>query len=144
MSVEIVEMTVADYDEAWALWSAAEGIGLHPQDVDSRQGISAYLERNPGMSFVARDAGRLVGVVLCGTDGRRGYLSHLVVAANHRQRGLGGRLVHRCLAKLKEMGITRCNLFVFDRNTSAQAFWKKMGWKFYDEFGVKAMSRDVE
>jgi ribosomal protein S18 acetylase RimI-like enzyme len=143
MSVEISEMSIADYDEVSALWKASEGLGIHLDDVDSRQGVSRYLEHNSGLSYVARDAGRLVGVVLCGTDGRRGYLNHLVVAASHRRRGLGGRLVRRCLAALKEMGITRCNSFVFARNTVALKFWQKMGWQFFDEFGVKAMSRDV-
>ena len=41
-------------------------------DADTQEGIDAYLRHNPGLSFVARDVGQLVGAVLCGHDGRRG------------------------------------------------------------------------
>ncbi len=143
MSIKISEMSAADYDDVLTLWQATEGLGLHLDDIDSRQGISHYLDRNPGMSYVARDSGKLVGTVLCGTDGRRGYLNHLVVAANHRRQGLGGRLVRRCLVVLKDRGITRCNLFVFARNRVALKFWRKMGWRFYEEFDIKVMTREV-
>ena len=60
MDANLCEMKVEDYDEVAAIWRAAEGIGLH-DDVDSREGIAAYLARNPGTSQVARHAGRIIG-----------------------------------------------------------------------------------
>lgn len=144
MNIEIAEMTIADYDEVFALWNDAEGLGLHRDDCDSREGIGRYLEHNAGMSFVARHGERLVAAVLCGTDGRRGYLNHLAVAPSHRRRGIGTALVRRCIAVLKQMGISRCNLFVFAANEASVAFWRKLAWRLYDDFGVKAMSLKIE
>jgi N-acetylglutamate synthase len=119
-------MTLADYDQAFALWQACEGIGL--TTADSCDGIRAYLGRNPGLSFVARDQGCLVGTVLCGHDGRRGYLHHLAVAPSHRGQGLGRALVAGCLAKLAAAGIDRCHLWARANNREGQAFWRTIGW----------------
>ena len=89
--VKFYEMTIQDYSEAYDLWKTSEGIGL--SDADTQQAIQRYLNHNPGMSFVARVDGKLVGAVLSGTDGRRGYLHHLAVAKPFRKSGVGRQLV---------------------------------------------------
>jgi hypothetical protein len=77
------DFALADYDTVLALWRSCEGIGL--SDSDTREAIATYLARNPGLSLVATDAdGVIVGAVLGGHDGRRGYLHHLAVAPAHR------------------------------------------------------------
>ncbi len=127
MEITLCEMKPDDYDEVAALWRASEGIGLH-DDVDSRQGITTYLDRNPGTSHVARHAGRIVGAVLCGHDGRRGYLHHLAVAVPWRRKGVGRALVEACLRKLAAAGIPKCNIFLFADNAQGESFWKHNGW----------------
>ena len=103
----IREMTSEDYDAVYALWQATEGLGL--SDADSREAIARYLERNPGLSFIAVENEELLGTVLCGHDGRRGYLHHLAVARSHRGQGLGRRLAQRALAAHKlYISITKC------------------------------------
>jgi ribosomal protein S18 acetylase RimI-like enzyme len=89
---------------------------------------ASYLERNPGMSFVARHGTEPVGAVLCGHDGRRGYLHHLAVAPPHRKHGLGRRLVAACLAELKRLRIRKCNIFLFADNAAGGRFWRRRGW----------------
>jgi ribosomal protein S18 acetylase RimI-like enzyme len=79
--------------------------------------------------------------VLCGTDGRRGYLHHLAVAAECRGRGIGGALAERCLAALAERGIVKCHIFVFAPNVLARNFWTKHGWKLRDDLVI--MSKDT-
>jgi len=74
MSIVIGEMTIQDYDEVLALWRTSEGVGL--SDADLEEGAAGFLDRNPGLSFVARDGEHLMGAVLCGHDGRRGYIHH--------------------------------------------------------------------
>jgi ribosomal protein S18 acetylase RimI-like enzyme len=126
MSVLIQEMTVQDYDKVRALWQESEGIEL--SEVDSKDDIARFLERDPGLSFVARDNGQLVGVVLCSHDGRRGYIDQLAVRKSHRRQGIGKELVVRCLYNLMRIGIHKCHLFVLEDNQDAIAFWKKLGW----------------
>lgn len=131
MQYEIRQMQIDDYDAVHALWQASEGVGL--SDADSRAGIANYLQRNPGMSFVALAQGTIIGAVLCGHDGRRGYLHHLAVASSHRRQGIGKELVECCLAALQAIGIAKCNLFLFGRNQDGAAFWECTGWSRRDD-----------
>lgn len=126
MSVVIREMTIHDYEEVLVLWQTSEGVGL--SDADSEQSIASYLHRNPGLSFVASDGQHLVGAVLCGHDGRRGYIHHLAVSKSHRRQALGRALVDRCLSALRRDGIAKCHIFVFADNRDTIGFWKGIGW----------------
>jgi len=126
-------MLAADYAEVVALWRASEGIGL--TESDSEPGVAAYLARNPDMSAVACDASeRIVGAVLCGHDGRRGYLHHLAVTRGLRRSGIGAALVAHCFARLGEAGIPKCNIFLFPDNAVGEAFWLRQGWYRPDWF----------
>jgi N-acetylglutamate synthase len=129
--IEIVSFQPPDYDAVMALWRATEGLTL--RDVDSREGITRYLARNPGLSFVARDGGQLVGAVLAGTDGRRGYLQHLAVAPSHRRRGVGRALAERAVEALEALGIAKCHLMVRQDNAQARLFWARLGWSDRDD-----------
>ena len=126
MGVVIQEMSIEDYDEMRELWEASEGIQV--TDIDSRESIERFLNRNAGLSFVAREDGKLVGGVLCGHDGRRGYIDHLAVRSSNRRQGVGRSLVSRCLFHLMRMGIRRWNLFVLEDNQDARSFWTHLGW----------------
>jgi ribosomal protein S18 acetylase RimI-like enzyme len=120
------EMTIADYEEVRSLWSESEGLDL--SDADSRSSIERFLERNPGLSFVVREDGQLVGAVLCGHDGRRGYIDNLAVRASHRRQGIGRMLASRCVYQLIRIGISKWNLFVREDNQAAISFWRQLGW----------------
>ena len=140
MAMNILPMTLSDYDDCFALWQATEGMGLSA--ADSRAAIGRYLERNPGMSFVARDAAdRLVGAVLCGHDGRRGMLHHLAVRADCREQGLGRALVQRCMDALQQQGIDKCHLVVFQQNAGGRVFWQRTGW--YERPELVLMSKNI-
>ena len=123
---QIRAMTIADYDGVFALWRAAEGLGLG--ESDEREAIGAYLDRNPEMSFVALSREQIIGAVLGGHDGRRGYLHHLAVTPPWRHRGIGRALVEASLARVKAAGLPKCNLFLFGHNATGRAFWLKHGW----------------
>jgi ribosomal protein S18 acetylase RimI-like enzyme len=123
----IAEMCADDYDEVLALWQRCEGVGLSPSD--SQEGVCSFLLRNPGLSLVARQDDRIVGAVLCGHDGRRGYLYHLAVAAEWRRRGLGQALVEACLTRLAAAGIPKATIVVYTHNQDGQRFWSRLGWK---------------
>ena len=124
--IDYREFTPADYDAVLAVWRAGAGVVL--REVDDRAPVERYLARNRGLSFVAVDGGQVVGAVLCGTDGRRGYLQHLAVAPAHRHRGVGRALAERAVAALAASGIDKCHLMVLQANAGARAFWAKLGW----------------
>ena len=120
-------MTTADFAAVTALWRRTDGVAQNESDTEPA--IAAFLHRNPGMSSVAvTEAGEVIGAVLCGSDGRRGYLHHLAVAPAERKRGVAARLVARCFGELAALGIAKCNLFLFTDNAAGAAFWEHDGW----------------
>ncbi len=124
-SLRVLE--IEDYDAVFALWLRSEGMGLG--DSDTRDGVEKFLRRNPGLSRVAEVDGEIVGAVLSGHDGRRGYLHHLAVDVNFQKRGIGRALIDACLTALHNEKINRCSIFVYAGNTAGRTFWKNSKWK---------------
>lgn len=119
-------MTIEDYDAVIRLWLQTEGMSV--RDADSRENIALYLDRNPDLSFVAISEGNIIGAVLVGTDGRRGYLQHLAVLPQFRGQRIGYQLISQSINALANIGIPKTHLFVYDDNLNAQKFYEKLGW----------------
>jgi putative acetyltransferase len=126
MHTSIRAMSIDDYPAVHALWAETPGIGL--SESDTRAGTEAFLRRNPDMSAVAFAEGRLVGAVLCGHDGRRGYLHHLAVARAWRRRGIARQLLAWCFRELSAQRILKCNIFLYASNHDGIGFWQHAGW----------------
>jgi N-acetylglutamate synthase len=140
MEIRISELIIDSYEKAITLWKRCEGIGL--SDADSKENIGLFLERNPGMSFVAEIDNEIVGVVLAGHDGRRGYLHHLAVSPDIRRKGIGSLLVKNSLDKLKEHGILKCHIMLFNNNMAGLKFWESIGWAYRNDICI--MSKTVD
>lgn len=126
--MNIRAMTIADYDAVYALWLSCKGMGLNNLD-DSREGIERFLKRNPETCFVAEnDIGQIIGAIMVGTDGRRGYIYHTAVSPDCRRKGIAKRLVDTALEALKKLGINKAALVVFERNLDSNAFWESVGF----------------
>ena len=128
-------MTIDDYRQAYDLWIEC-GNGLNDKD-DSREGIDKYLKRNPNTSFVAVCEGEVVGVILCGHDGRRGIIQHACVSPDHRREGIGQKLVDLALEALKEEGITKVLLVAFKKNEGGNAFWESQGFTLREDLNYR-------
>ena len=126
--IQILPMAEADYDAVRALWMTIRGFGIRALD-DSREDVVRFIRRNPTTSVVARADGRIVGAILCGSDGRQGALYHVCVAREYRRRGIGTRMVGYCMERLREMGINKVSLIAFVNNDAGNAFWNQIGWK---------------
>lgn len=123
----IREMKTEDYDGVYELWLTIQGFGIRSVD-DSREGIERFLKWNPGLSTVAEEDGKIVGAILCGSDGRRGCLYHVCVHRDYRRMGIGKTMVIRCMETLKALQINKVSLIAFTQNDIGNAFWKEMGW----------------
>ena len=125
--MQIRTMTIHDYEKVYALWMSCKNMGFNDID-DSKEGIARFLERNPNTSFVAIENDELLGIILGGHDGRRGYIYHMSVAENHRKKGIGSSLVEKCLESFKNENISKVALLVFKYNETGNAFWEKQGF----------------
>jgi ribosomal protein S18 acetylase RimI-like enzyme len=108
---------------------------------DEFSAIDLFLNKNPDTCFVAVDDGKIIGTVLGGSDGRRGYLYHLAVQKTYQKIGLGKELSEKCLSALSSKGIKKCHIFVISSNIEGYRFWEKMGWLLRKD--ILVMSKDL-
>ena len=140
MEIAVRAFVAGDIGNALNLWSGIEGLAIGESDTE--EGIARFLECNPGFSAVAvTTTGEIVGAVLCGHNGRAGFLYHLAVAPSLRRHGVGTRLAEYCLAQLEDARIRRCNIFVYTDNEAGNSFWLRNGWN--DPPDWKVLQRPV-
>ena len=134
--MQIRKMTIQDYEKVYELWMSCKNMGFNDID-DSKEGISRFLERNPNTSFVALKNENLVGIILGGHDGRRGYIYHLSVNKNFRKNGIGSSLVKNCLESFKQEKISKVALLVFKYNEAGNSFWEKQGFVLREDINYR-------
>ena len=121
-------MIVEDYDDVYRLWTLTKGMGLNNLD-DTKTGINIFLQRNPNTCFVATFHNEIIGTIISGHDGRRGYIYHTAVSEKFRKKGIGQKLVTSSLSALKTEGINKVALVVFSKNKLGNLFWEKIGFR---------------
>ncbi len=126
-TIEIRSLTIEDYESIFALWKRTPGMGLRSVD-DTREGIDKFLKRNPHTNFILTDGERAAGVILCGHDGRRAYIYHMVVDTEYRNKRYGSRLLDTVLTALKQEGINKAALVVYADNELGNGFWESKGF----------------
>lgn len=132
-------MKIQDYEKVYRLWCDTEGVGMRKLD-DSYDGIRRFLLRNPSTNFVAESKDDIVGVILSGHDGRRGYIYHMVVNKEYRRNGIGKLLLDNVLRSLKEEEINKVALVVFDKNDIGNGFWESVGFTKRDDLIYRNLS----
>ena len=134
--MQIRKMTIQDYEKVYELWMSCKNMGFNDID-DSKEGVARFLERNPSTSFVAFENENLVGIILGGHDGRRGYIYHLSVNENYRKNGIGSSLVKNCLEAFKQEKISKVALLVFKYNEVGNSFWEKQGFVLREDINYR-------
>jgi putative acetyltransferase len=136
-NIIIEEMEEKHINDVINLWKNTEGISLHKNGEDNINGIITFINRNPGLSLIAKNTkNEIVGSLLCGHDGRRGYIHHLAVDNKYRRMGIAKEMINKSLEKLKLLDIKKAALFVLKDNINAQLFYEHNCWKKEDIINV--------
>ncbi len=136
-------LTIEDYDAVFELWKRTKGMGLRSLD-DSYDGIKKFIQRNPETNFICEKNNKIVAVILCGHDGRRAYIYHAVVDNDFRKQGIGKLLVDKVVDSLKNIGIHKVALVVFEDNIVGNGFWKSIGFNRRNDLIYRDLSIDKQ
>jgi ribosomal protein S18 acetylase RimI-like enzyme len=90
--------------------------------------IERKLTVQPELFLVAENQGAVVGTVLGGFDGVRGWIHHLAVADLHRRKGVARSLMQAAEEGLKKMGCPKVNLQVRATNLAVIEFYRSLGY----------------
>lgn len=133
MSVHIRPFDLRDEDTVVALWESA---GLTRPWNDPRADIRRKLTVQPELFLVAVDGDDLVGTVMAGYDGHRGWLYYLASAETHRGRGIGRTLVAEAERLLEALGCPKVQLMVRPDNAAARGFYEALGYEPFDTWAT--------
>ncbi|CAB3746489.1 GNAT family acetyltransferase [Paraburkholderia humisilvae] len=129
--VSIRTFSESDTDQVIALWRDA-----FPEYRDATRpqrnphlSIANKLATQPELFFVAVEAGRVVGTVMAGYDGHRGWMYSLAVDSTLRRRGVGTQLVHHVEAALAARGCPKVNLQVLSAKGEIRGFYERLGYR---------------
>ena len=114
---------------------------IRPQS-DPHKDITRKMRVQPHMFLVAVVEGALVGSVMAGYEGHRGWLNYVGVAPEHRKRGIGRALIDEAERLLREAGCPKINLQVFSGNHAAMHFYRSIGFVFDDS--VSSMGKRLQ
>ena len=98
--------------------------------------IAAKMGEHPELFFVAREDARVVGTVMAGYDGHRGWIYALAVGPEHRGQGIARALMKRAEAALAALGCVKVNLQVRGGNEGVAAFYGKLGYAVEDRISM--------
>jgi len=99
-----------------------------PRNAPARM-IDGKLAHHPELLLVAEVGGLIVGAVIAGFDGVRGWIYHLAVAPAHRRCGIASRLMRAAADGLRGLGCAKINLQVRAANAAAVAFYRALGYE---------------
>lgn len=117
---------LSDHAKLTAFWKE----NYFVNEMDSLDRFKIFLEKNPGLSFLTEDGGKIIGTVLGSFDGRRGYLQKLVVDKNYRGKGVGKKLIDLAVKKLQDLGALYIPVSCDTKNLP---FYQKVGFKKNDQ-----------
>ncbi|MEM8875089.1 MAG: GNAT family acetyltransferase [Planctomycetota bacterium] len=116
---------IDDQAKVVELWHVCDLV--RPQN-DPERDIARKLEVHPELFLVAERDGEIIGSVMAGYEGHRGWINYLAVAPGQRRCGLGRQLMNEAIRRLHALGCPKVNLQVRRSNAEVVAFYKAIGF----------------
>ncbi|RZT93011.1 ribosomal protein S18 acetylase RimI-like enzyme [Advenella incenata] len=126
MQIQFRQFHPDDTEQTVALWQAC---GLTRPWNDPHKDIERKLQQEPELFIVAERDGLLLGSVMAGYDGHRGWIYYLSVLPQYQSQGLGKKLVQQAEQRLRSKGCPKIQLMIRLDNSSVQDFYRALGYE---------------
>ncbi|MEE9376545.1 MAG: GNAT family N-acetyltransferase [Candidatus Lokiarchaeia archaeon] len=128
--MKIEKFTIELYEEIVMLWRKA---GINIGSSDTREELERVLQRNPNLFLIGKLDNKVIGVVIGGFDGRRGYVHHLAVDPDYQKKGYGKMIMDELIEKFRKIGVHKIHLFIEKYNKNVVEFYRHLGWDIRDD-----------
>lgn len=139
--MKIEKFAIENYDEIIRLWRKVD---LTITSSDSKEEVERMLQLNPDLFLIGKIDEKIIGVVMGGFDGRRGYVHHLAIDPKYQKKGFGKMLVDELMKKFREKKVHKVHLFIEKRNNDVITFYQKLGWEMRNDLVMMSIIPDPE
>ncbi len=128
--MKIETFSMESYDDIISIWRKT---GVSVCSTDTKDEIKRILDKNPQLFLVGKIDQKIIGVVIGGFDGRRGYVHHLAVDPNYQKSGYGKMIMDELTSRFRKMGVHKVHLFIEKYNKEVVNFYLNLGWEIRDD-----------
>jgi len=128
--MRIEKYSNTSYNEVIELWKKT---GISVSSSDTKEELEKMYNLNPQLFLLGKIKEKVVGVVMGGFDGRRGYLHHLAIDPEYQKKGYGRLMVDNLITKFRKLGVHKVHLFIEKNNKEVVKFYQNLGWKIRDD-----------
>lgn len=141
--MDIKPLTIEQYDSIISLWEEA-GLPFKPKGRDSQEEMEKEFEKNPDLIMGAFEDEKLIGVIIGGDDGRKGWINRLAVLSEYGRKGVANKLIEAVESALKKRGRRIICTLVEDWNEVSLNFFKKTGYVKHEDIFYLSKREDDE
>jgi len=118
------------YENIVDLWRKSS---ISVGSTDTRDEIERMLQRNPNLFLIGKVDNKVIGVVMGGFDGRRGYVHHLAIDPDYQRRGFGTMIMDDLIKRFRKIGVHKVHLFIEKYNKELVEFYMNLSWEIRDD-----------
>ena len=126
----IEKFSMKYYKEVIELWRKT---GISVGSTDTKEELKRMIEHNPDLFLIGKIEEKVIGVVMGGFDGRRGYVHHLAVDQKYQKKGYGKIIMDELMVRFRKMRVHKVHLFIEKYNKEVVKFYQNLGWEIRDD-----------
>lgn len=115
------------YDVIIKIWKKT---GITVGSSDTKEEIERMFQLYPDLFLIGKVEEKVIGVVMGGFDGRRGYVHHLAIDPEYQRKGYGKLLIDELIERFRKKRVHKIHLFIEKQNKEVIAFYSKLGWEY--------------
>jgi len=127
------------YEDVVNIWKKT---GISVTSSDTKKELNVMFNRNPDLCLIARINEIIIGVVMGGFDGRRGYVHHLSIDPEYQRKGYGKLLMDELIERFQKKRVHKVHLFIEKHNKDVIAFYRKLGWEIRNDLVMMSFIPD--
>ena len=137
--MKIEKFTMESYENIVDLWRKSS---ISVGSTDTRDEIERMLQRNPNLFLIGKVDNKVIGVVMGGFDGRRGYVHHLAIDPEYQRIGFGTMIMDDLIKRFRKIGVHKVHLFIEKYNKELVEFYMNLGWEIRDDLIMMSLVPD--
>lgn len=128
--MKIEKLSIHNYDDILLLWKKT---GISADSSDTKEEIERMIQLNSDLLLIGKIEEKIIGVVMGGFDGRRGYVHHLAIDPEYQKKGYGKLLMDELIKRYRKKRVHKIHLFIEKRNKDVIQFYRKLGWELRED-----------